>query len=292
MASETNGTWQPAEEAPGTAALNRGGTAYIESVSCASAGNCSAGGSYTDSSGHQQAFVASETSGTWQPAEEAPGTAVLNHGGTAVIESVSCPSAGNCSAGGDYLDGSSAQAFVVSEVGGRWQQADEVPGTAVLNQGGAAVTESVSCASAGNCTAGGDYLDGSSAQQVFVVSETGGRWQQAEQIPGTAVLNTGRKAGINSLSCASAGNCSAGGSYASGPYGHPRFCGRRVQPPVATGRGDSGRSRPRHGPAGRCLLGVLRDEGLLQRGRTIRWRSVDLPGVRRQQELCIVLLTG
>jgi len=30
-------------------------------VSCASAGNCSAGGSYTDSSGHQQAFVVRET---------------------------------------------------------------------------------------------------------------------------------------------------------------------------------------------------------------------------------------
>ena len=217
VASENQGTWQPAQEAPGTAGLNRGGTAYIESVSCASAGNCSAGGSYTDSSGHQQAFVASETSGTWQPAQEAPGTAVLNHGGAAVIESVSCPSAGTCSAGGDYLDGSSAQAFVVSEAGGRWQQAEEVPGTAVLNQGAAAVTESVSCATAGNCTAAGDYLDGSSAQQVFVVSEAGGRWQQAEQIPGTAVLNTGRKAGINSLSCASADNCSAGGSYASGP---------------------------------------------------------------------------
>ena len=106
---------------------------------------------------------------------------------------------------------------MVSEVGGRWQQAEEVPGTAVLNTGWNAGINSVSCESAGNCTAAGDYLDGSSAQQVFVVSETGGRWQQAEQIPGTAVLNTGRKAGINSLSCASADNCSAGGSYASGP---------------------------------------------------------------------------
>ena len=112
VANETEGTWQRAEEAPGTAALNPGGTAYIESVSCASAGNCSAGGSFTDQSGHQQAFVANETEGTWQRAEEAPGTASLNSGGTAVIESVSCASAGNCTAGGDYLDSSSAQAFL------------------------------------------------------------------------------------------------------------------------------------------------------------------------------------
>ncbi len=216
VTSETSGIWRPAEEAPGTAGLNVGGTAYVQSVSCGSAGNCGAGGSYTDGSGHQQAFVTSEAGGTWQPAEEAPGTAVLNQGAAAVTESVSCATAGNCTAAGDYLDGSSAQAFVVSEAGGRWQPAEEVPGTAVLNQGAAAVTESVSCTTAGNCSAAGDYLDGSGDQQGFVVSEAGGRWQPAEQIPGIAVLNTGRKAGINSVSCASAGNCSAGGSYASG----------------------------------------------------------------------------
>ena len=50
-----------AEEVPGTAALNRGGNATIASVSCASAGNCNAGGSYTDSSRRVQAFADSQT---------------------------------------------------------------------------------------------------------------------------------------------------------------------------------------------------------------------------------------
>jgi hypothetical protein len=53
--------WQAAIEVPGTAALNKGGVAGVASVSCASAGNCSAGGHSTDSSGHSQALVASET---------------------------------------------------------------------------------------------------------------------------------------------------------------------------------------------------------------------------------------
>jgi hypothetical protein len=36
------------------------------SVSCASPGNCSAGGDYyTDAAGHQQAFVVSEKNGSW-----------------------------------------------------------------------------------------------------------------------------------------------------------------------------------------------------------------------------------
>ena len=38
------GTWGKAKEVPGTATLNTGGGAWIISLSCASAGNCSAGG--------------------------------------------------------------------------------------------------------------------------------------------------------------------------------------------------------------------------------------------------------
>ena len=46
MASERNGRWGTAIEVPGTAALNAGGDAEVTSVSCASAGNCAAGGFY------------------------------------------------------------------------------------------------------------------------------------------------------------------------------------------------------------------------------------------------------
>jgi hypothetical protein len=215
VVSQVNGIWRGAEEVPGTTALNQGGEAVIDSVSCASAGNCGAGGFYTDSSRHEQAFVVSEVRGTWQQAEEVPGTAALNQHGNAYIDSVSCPSAGDCSAGGSYTAGSSgsSEAFVVSEVRGTWQQAEEVPGTAVLNQGGLASINSVSCASAGDCSAGGSYTDGADHGQALVVSQVNGTWQQAEEVPGTAALNQDGGASIYSVSCASAGDCSAGGSY-------------------------------------------------------------------------------
>src|SRR5215471_9938556 len=63
-----------------------------------------------------------------------------------------------------------------------WGNAQEVPGTAALNTGGDANIASVSCASAGNCSAAGDYAD-SSGQQVFVVSQTGGTWRTAIEVP-------------------------------------------------------------------------------------------------------------
>jgi hypothetical protein len=200
---------------PGTAALNSGGDAAIASVSCASAGNCGAGGGYADGSRNIQAYVVSEINGTWQNAEEVPGTAALNQGGAAHVQSVSCASAGNCGAGGYYRNGGT-QAFVVNETNGTWQNAGKVPGTGTLNKGRSAIAYSVSCASVGNCSAGGYYKDGSGHKQAFVVSETKGTWRNAQEVPGTAALNTGGSAVIRSVSCASAASCSAGGYYTDG----------------------------------------------------------------------------
>ena len=214
VVNETSGTWGKAEEVPGTASLNAGGDAEVNSLSCSPAGNCSAGGSYEDASGHYQAFVVNETSDTWGEAEEVPGTAVLNAGGSDAVDSLSCGSPGNCGAGGSYRDASDhVQAFVVNERSGAWGKAEEVPGTAVLNAGGEATINSLSCRSLGDCSAGGSYKDASGHTQVFVINETSGAWGKAEEVPGMAVLNAGGSAGVNSLSCRSAGNCSAGGYY-------------------------------------------------------------------------------
>jgi len=91
VVGERNGTWGKAIEVPGSGALNAGGTAFVESLSCASAGNCAAGGAY----GRFQVFVASERNGRWGKAIRVPGL-----GGGAAVYSVSCGSAGNCAVGG------------------------------------------------------------------------------------------------------------------------------------------------------------------------------------------------
>jgi D-alanine-D-alanine ligase-like ATP-grasp enzyme len=217
VVTETNGVWGRAEEVPGSAALNQGpGFADIEisSVSCASAGNCSAGGFYTDRRSRHQAFVVNQAHGTWGNAEEVPGSGALNTGGEAEVLSLSCGSPGNCSAGGDYTTNRKAghqEAFVVSERNGHWGTAKQV--AAGLNTGAFAQVFSVSCASAGNCSAGGSYFDSSAHHQAFVVDQTNGVWGRAEEVPGSAALNQGGFAQISSVSCASAGNCSAGGFY-------------------------------------------------------------------------------
>src|SRR5436305_6560054 len=135
------------------------------------------------------ARAAAAGGGTWGTAQEVPGSAALNQGGNAEVESLSCAAVGNCSGGGYYTDGHGLlQAFVVGETNGTWGTARKFPGTAVLNQGGNAVVEAVSCTSAGNCSAGGYYVDAAGALQVFVVGETNGVWGTARKVPGIAAL--------------------------------------------------------------------------------------------------------
>jgi len=216
LVSEVHGTWRNAMKVPGMARLNPSGDSVVADVSCSSAGNCSATGYYIPSPDKYEVFVVNEVNGTWHTAMNLPGIAALNTGGIALPIAISCPAPGSCGVGGYYTgSGGGMQAFVASEINGTWHTATKVPGTAALNQGPAgAQVVSLSCASAGNCSAGGLYTDSANHSQVFVASETNGTWRTAIEVPGTAALNQRGDDWISSVSCASAGNCSAGGYYA------------------------------------------------------------------------------
>jgi hypothetical protein len=216
-------SWGKAIEVPGTAALNVGGHAGLWSVSCPSAGNCVAGGYYSNGSNSVQALVVSEKGGVWGTATEVPGTAALNVGQNEEVASVSCAAPGDCIAGGGSVDSvhTVSPAFVVDETNGSWGIAHAVRGLAHLDAGGDATVTSVSCGSPGNCAAFGYYAASTDKYgdpnefRAFVVSETNGNWSAAHRVP-TAASFQGRGSGglgtVGSVSCAGAGYCVAGGS--------------------------------------------------------------------------------
>jgi hypothetical protein len=115
VALEQNGTWGKAIPVPGLRALNKGGTATVNQVSCDSTGNCAAGGSYVDGSHHTQGFVVVEKGGAWANAFPVPGLMTLNRGGNASVDSVSCPAKGACAAGGGYIGRSALHQGFVTE---------------------------------------------------------------------------------------------------------------------------------------------------------------------------------
>jgi hypothetical protein len=213
LLTETAGSWAPGVEAvlPANADVTRG--AGLQSVSCASAGNCSAIGTYVDSSGNQEGLLLTETAGSWAPGVEAalPASAASSK---QFVQwgSVSCASAGNCAAVGLYNGlGLSARGLLLTETDGSWSAGVEalppVPdSSAWLN--------SVSCASAGNCTAVGAYVDGSFVVQGLLLTETAGSWAPGVEADLPADnTHTDLGAELDSVSCASAGDCTAVGLY-------------------------------------------------------------------------------
>jgi hypothetical protein len=205
------GGWGQAALLPGAGKLGQGGADGL-AVSCPSTGNCTAGGSYFQSGGNSQIFVISERNGRWGNAEELPGLGALNTKGDGELAGVSCASPGDCVAAGSYLGSAGQAGYVAVQKGGRWGQAENIPGLSALSTGEATVG-SVSCGSPGNCVVGGRYLDGSDQFQAFVATMSNGHWATATEVPGTAALNAGGSAQVTDITCRKAGDCSAAGSY-------------------------------------------------------------------------------
>jgi hypothetical protein len=148
VASEKNGVWSNARQV--AAGLNTGGNASVNAVSCASPGSCAAGGSYFTHSNRFGAFVIVEKNGIWQTAREVAAGA-FSQGRNPAVNSVACPAAGDCIAGGVYNTSDfTTGAFVVIERNGTWQ-----PTQVTATAADAAGISSISCPSVRSCTATG-----------------------------------------------------------------------------------------------------------------------------------------
>lgn len=217
--TETNGVWKSAIAAvlPGNASAFPSG--LVSEVACVSSGNCTAIGTYTDASGDVEGMTLTETHSVWRRAlpMAMPGGAATNpHAFFYGFGGLDCPSIGNCSAGGQYLVGTSTyEGFFINEVNGTWRPATELllpTGAQMAGKNGGVVA--VSCRSAGNCSAGAAYLDGSSEYQALVVNEVAGRWETGLKVTLPTGNNTvGIDGGVYGLICHAKGPCTATGSY-------------------------------------------------------------------------------
>ena len=223
--AEKNGGWGRAMRVPGLAALDTARAAGVNALSCPTAGDCTAVGSYGDTAGNSHPFVVDETNGKWGTAAPLAGMTALNKAGAGELDLLSCASAGNCTAGGiegindGYNSGGGGQPLVATETAGHWGSAQLIPGMARLNAGPDGWVTSLSCAAPGDCAAGGSFGIGQNGQRIysygaFLVFQVHGTWQTVGYLPGLHALNKGLNAEIDSVSCPAVGRCSAGGSYA------------------------------------------------------------------------------
>jgi hypothetical protein len=199
------GTWANAELVPETAALAGGDWAGVGGLSCASPGDCTAGGSfsgsYSTNDDTSDAFVMSESGGKRGTAKLLSGLGLGDNNG-AQVTSVSCPAAGDCVAVGSY----DPQVFVAEETNGTWGDVQEISG---FDQ----AADSDSFDAAVGTETGGTWGTpvvvahnlNVGETEPFVVNEVDGTWEPAEEVQ-QSVSNVGNMTGI---SCPSGGNVAA-----------------------------------------------------------------------------------
>jgi hypothetical protein len=206
VVTETGGTWTGAKDVPGS--LPAGGkSSEVTTESCPAVGRCTIAGDLTDSGGNEVAYVDSQTPnhtwGTALPVPGLPATGFFEH-----VNSLSCRSPGNCAAGGTIRNQAGTTGttpWVASEANGLWHPARKL--AVALNKGGEGFTDQVSCGSPGNCVAVGYYSPAVDQSKPFIEAEQNGTWQ-----PLITLNGLGSVARLYRVSCASAGNCTAGGA--------------------------------------------------------------------------------
>jgi hypothetical protein len=217
LVTETEGTWGTGVEADRPANADPETGAYIEGLSCASPGDCTAVGEYYDSAiDEPEIFLLIETNGAWGTAMQARPPTNAEPDTNMIVSGVSCGSVGNCAVVGEYFDTSGdLQGFMLSETAGAWGTGVAARTPANGANGGASQVflDKVQCASAGNCTAVGSYIDSSENGEGLLLTETSGVWGTGVEAPLPAGARSGPRLIGGSLSCPSAGNCSYAGDY-------------------------------------------------------------------------------
>jgi hypothetical protein len=140
---------------------------------------------------------------------------------------VSCPSRGNCTAGGSFTNKSgNSEGLLLSERSGHWARpvAAALPADAAKHPetkfgGEAAEIDSLSCASPRACAAVGIYTDIHGSPEGLLLTSTRGKWTRGveAQLPGNAAKPSGSYEypviGLGSVSCGSTDDCAAVGGY-------------------------------------------------------------------------------
>jgi hypothetical protein len=232
LLTETSGTWGTGREVIHPLGVSVAGNPRIDltSVSCATATNCVAVGSYIDSVNQPEGLLQTEINGTWSQTEKnghwsytgaeagVPGDAATEP--KVALTSVSCGAVGRCVAVGSYSNSSHEQEGLLltgTVSSGVWTF---TPTAAGLPPGAATSPvvslNSVSCKAAGECSAVGSYADSGHRQQGLLLTQTGGSWQAGSEatLPSDASTNPG--VSLTSISCSSAGYCDAVGDYYTG----------------------------------------------------------------------------
>jgi hypothetical protein len=232
-------TWSVPTELPlpSGATTNGTQTAYALGLSCPDAGHCVAVGDYkAGNSGDNAIMAEAETAGGWVATELTPPMGARPAPDVdLLVDSVSCPSDGDCVAVGEYYTATDELvSLIATETDGTWAQAIEgpVPSNAPSIGSPNSVLEGVYCTSVGNCIAVGQYVDADNSTEPMIATQSGGgSWSATDVTPpaGPSPGSGNEDAFLEGVSCSAPSNCIAVGGY------WPSTAPDDIQPMAAAG---------------------------------------------------------
>jgi hypothetical protein len=166
LLTQTHGRWATATTLPGMQ--------YVAALACPASARCVAGG--PDSAGI--AAIVRQEHGTWGHPAELPGATRLRFKGKPArfseVDSLACPSPGNCSADGTYRwgQGSGTEVFVAGQSRGAWSPALTPAGEGALDVNADAFPTSLSCAEVADCALAASSTTASGTDGAILVTET------------------------------------------------------------------------------------------------------------------------
>ncbi|MGC2175497.1 MAG: hypothetical protein WA614_08550 [Acidimicrobiales bacterium] len=218
VATEVRGHWSVGAEVTMAQRTNFNPFVTFSQLACSSLGNCVGVGSFIDVHDVTQGLVVSQVQGVWHKGEEVPLPANASAFAGASLSEVTCVSNSSCSALGTFISNTGGiEAMTTASASGSWSRATEIAMPAGASADPNAFLfgfNGIACASAGNCSLGGQYRDSAGAYQGFLANEVNGIWSQAVEmaIPNGGVSG-GKNGGVVAVACPGVGECQASGSY-------------------------------------------------------------------------------
>jgi len=215
--TESHGTWlapiivklpADADASPNTA---------LNAVKCVSIGNCVAVGQYKATTSYE-GLIVTESSGVWGTGVKAPLPSDAITSTVTSLYGIDCVNTTTCVAVGQYQNAIRDQALIIRKSNGVWGGALRARLPKYAKPNFITQLDGVSCTSAGNCVAVGQFVDTSPARRAMIDTEVNGTWTSSVVAPLPTNADRNPWAGLFGVRCFSGGNCVAVGVY-QGPYG-------------------------------------------------------------------------
>jgi hypothetical protein len=187
----------------------------VTAIACPASRACVAVGYLGANFNEGQGFIATQSSKGWA-VQIAPTPAKAAAKPYGELQAITCDGPSYCQAVGFYTNSErQTEAIAITRTGGKWGPAAivQMPSNEATGTQADGFLAGIACPKPGSCLGGGGYEVALNDFQAFEDTESNGRWHTATAVNLPSNASSAPDAGLGSISCVTASECVAVGSY-------------------------------------------------------------------------------